>query len=126
MKKTLLLVILFICSLLIFKNAAIAGTLVMQKSETPAETTDAKYDSSTTFKANNLSVTPLEDCYAKLEKNDVDDIKRNYLKPYRECMNRIKLKEIKEKSLSFTKKAEEKVKEPAESSNIKQEYTSFN
>ncbi len=60
-----------------------------------------------------LIITPIENCYANLSKEDVEDITNNYMKPYRECLKRVANKPRKKigSSKSTTSVEEKNIKE---------------
>lgn len=45
-----------------------------------------------------FNVTPVGDCYAKLERHEAFDIRRNFENPYQECLRRVAENEKKEKA----------------------------
>jgi len=50
-----------------------------------------------------LNITPIESCYTKLSKEESEDIKRHYTKPYSECLKRVAEKEKSKNSIKFDK-----------------------
>lgn len=57
-----------------------------------------------TATAKTLTVTSLQKCYDRLDREDALDIQRNYIKPWQECQRRLSLKMKKE---AENRKAEE-------------------
>lgn len=51
-----------------------------------------------------LSITPIKSCYSNLDEKEVANIKRHYIKPYKECLRRVAKKEREKKTLKMEKK----------------------
>ncbi len=67
--------------------------------------------------SNTIIITPIKNCYSKLDKKDVEDIKSNYMKPYGECLKRLKNKP--RKTITNTEVKDKKVEEGINQNEIK-------
>jgi len=102
------LLILTMLTLLITDHSQ-ADTLNYLNTQNP-EVTESKPESDTESGNRLLKITPIESCFSKLSLEEVNEIKKKYMKPYKECLKRVAIKE-KEKNTIEYKKAEEQKKE---------------
>ncbi len=78
----------FCVSILFFTTSSLAGLNYYRAGEVKNVKPVVKEGKA----SNTIIITPIENCYSKLDKKDVEDIKSNYMKPYRECLKRVKNK----------------------------------
>ena len=60
-------------------------------------------------------VTPVHDCYAKLDRDEAFDVRRNFENPYQECLRRVSEKEKKAKKEKDSKAAAPKTEKDGDS-----------
>ncbi len=96
--------ILFISILFnfIFIETSHAGNINYYSPQNP-DLTAAKPEIDEKSGNRTLSITPLDSCFSKLEAEEVANIKRHYLKPYKECLIRVAKKQRARQSLKFNK-----------------------
>jgi len=58
-----------------------------------------------------LIITSINKCYKDLDKKDVLEIKKKYIKPYKECIRRRDAKKKKDNIIKITPKVENKIKD---------------
>lgn len=68
------------------------------ENEEKAAAQKAQTTPSSNVYANTIVVTSPDSCYDQLDKKEADEIRSNYIKPYRECMRRLDEKAVKKMS----------------------------
>lgn len=118
--KSFLISLLFI---LVFGKASAQELHHLDADELFTKQENSVQKTEETPQSNSLVITPVDDCFAKLSKEDSADIKINYAKPYQECLHRVRINEDKKNSITMStsteSKSEDKVKDKKNEENLK-------